>query len=252
VDDGSSDDTAAVAGALGWPVIRLPANRGPAAARNAGAAAARGRVLAFTDADCRPAPEWLARLVEGLDDGRAAAVMGRVRIDPSNRFGQAVAALGFPAGGSTGFEKIWPVDADGFTRSLSTCNCALHRKTFAALGGFDTGFPYPGGEDSLLAHHLVATGGRIRFCPRAVVRHEARDRVDGFLRWQFRRGVSSYLFAAKMPRRGRFVSLRRWSTGNVLRTWAGHRLFPLILALLAASIVVQGAGFLWGRIRKAG
>ncbi|MBI2467114.1 MAG: glycosyltransferase family 2 protein [Candidatus Rokubacteria bacterium] len=56
VDDGSTDATAQVAERAGVRVVRLPANAGPAAARNRGAQAARGEVLVFTDADCEPTP----------------------------------------------------------------------------------------------------------------------------------------------------------------------------------------------------
>ena len=253
VDDGSRDNTAELAEIAGWRVLRMPFNQGPAACRNAGAAVSRGDILVFTDVDCRPEADWLAHLIDGLvKDDRAAAVMGRVRIEGSNTLGQAIAALGFPAGGSTGFEKIWPVDAGGFTTSLSTCNCAVRREVFDAVGGFDTGFPYAGGEDSLLAYRLVNGDRCIRFCPQAVVWHAARDRWGEFVRWQFRRGISARIFYSKVARRRRFISLRLWSMHNILSTWVGHRLFPLILVLMATSAAVQAAGFFWARRRQAG
>jgi len=55
VDDGSTDDTAQIAGRYaGVKVLKLARNRGAAAARNAGIAAAQGELLLFTDADCIP------------------------------------------------------------------------------------------------------------------------------------------------------------------------------------------------------
>ncbi|RPJ75440.1 MAG: glycosyltransferase family 2 protein, partial [Acidobacteria bacterium] len=62
VDDGSTDDTARVVEALGAGVVRLirQANRGPAAARNAGIAASTAPLIAFLDAD----DEWLPGKLE--------------------------------------------------------------------------------------------------------------------------------------------------------------------------------------------
>src|SRR5688500_17395801 len=63
VDDGSTDDTVAVAtdaiaGDPRFTLLSSP-NRGPATARNIGARDAAGEWLAFTDDDCMPQPGWL-------------------------------------------------------------------------------------------------------------------------------------------------------------------------------------------------
>src|SRR5438093_1303856 len=67
VDDGSTDRTAEVAAAAGARVISTPPS-GPAAARNRGAEAARGEILAFTDADCAPDPGWLSAMTAPFSD----------------------------------------------------------------------------------------------------------------------------------------------------------------------------------------
>src|SRR5690349_4692767 len=69
VDDCSTDDTAAIAEELGARVVRTPRQGGPAAARNAGVAATSASLLAFTDADCEPAPDWLRHGVAALEAG---------------------------------------------------------------------------------------------------------------------------------------------------------------------------------------
>jgi len=61
VDDGSADGTAELARSASVHVISQP-NTGAAAARNAGARAARGEFLLFTDADCAPVSAGLKRL----------------------------------------------------------------------------------------------------------------------------------------------------------------------------------------------
>src|SRR6185436_10972166 len=65
VDDGSTDDTVAVARAAGARVLELGAAGGgnPAIARNRGALTAQGDPIVFLDADCSPAPGWLDRLL---------------------------------------------------------------------------------------------------------------------------------------------------------------------------------------------
>lgn len=64
VDDGSTDDTRDVVIGLGAPQVRLislPLNRGPAAARNAGIAAARGELISLLDSDDEYVPSFLER-----------------------------------------------------------------------------------------------------------------------------------------------------------------------------------------------
>jgi glycosyltransferase involved in cell wall biosynthesis len=78
VDDGSTDGSGELAAAAGATVIARAAE-GPAAARNAGAQAARGALLAFLDADDVAAPERLELQVRALAAARdAAAVAGRM------------------------------------------------------------------------------------------------------------------------------------------------------------------------------
>ncbi|MFQ5576479.1 MAG: glycosyltransferase, partial [Anaerolineae bacterium] len=78
VDDGSTDDTAAVARRRGARVV-TQANAGPAAARNRGVKLAAGDPLLFTDADCIPAPDWIARLSAPFDDPAVAGAKGVYR-----------------------------------------------------------------------------------------------------------------------------------------------------------------------------
>src|SRR3981081_182961 len=76
VDDGSTDDTANRASRCGARVVRLPRNQGPAAARNAGLAAARGEIVVFTDSDCEPLSGFVAALTAPLADACIAATKG--------------------------------------------------------------------------------------------------------------------------------------------------------------------------------
>jgi glycosyltransferase involved in cell wall biosynthesis len=247
VDDGSRDGTVQIAESYPLRVLRMSTNRGPARCRNEGARVAQGEILAFTDSDCEVAPNWLERLNQRFQESGTDAIMGRLVLKASTFLGDSISALGFPAGGSIGFEKIWRVDQKGFTDSLSSCNCAVRKSLFQTIGGFDETFPYAGGEDSLLAYHLKKAGCRIRFCPDVLAYHGARDSLRSFLRWQFRRGKSSYIFSTKVRERRSYMALRMWSTANILRSSFGDRKFPVIVSLLALSFLLQMMGFFYER-----
>jgi glycosyltransferase involved in cell wall biosynthesis len=162
VDDCSQDNTPHIIQSFPYKLIRLSKNHGPAYCRNAGAGVATGEILAFTDSDCRVAPDWLQNIYERFTQNDIAAIMGRLVLMPSTLMGDSISAIGFPAGGSIGFEKIWKVDQKGFTDSLSSCNCAVRKDIFDKIGGFDESFPYPGGEDSLFAYTLIIFYCRIK------------------------------------------------------------------------------------------
>jgi len=132
VDDGSPEANYAPLAGAHYRVLRQPHNRGPAACRNAGAAAARSPLLFFTDTDCTLAPETLAVAHAAL--ARHAIVAGDTRTRIETWFGRLVALLGFPGGGCIGFHRVWRVDADGTAYSFSSCNVAFRRATFEALG----------------------------------------------------------------------------------------------------------------------
>jgi glycosyltransferase involved in cell wall biosynthesis len=247
VDDGSRDGTVQIAESYPCRVLRMSTNRGPARCRNEGARVAQGEILAFTDSDCEVAPNWFERMNQRFQESGTDAIMGRLVLKASTFLGDSISALGFPAGGSIGFEKIWRVDQKGFADSLSSCNCAVRKSFFQTIGGFDETFPYAGGEDSLLAYHLKKAGCRIRFCPDVLAYHGARDSLRSFLRWQFRRGKSSYIFSTKVRERRSYMALRMWSTANILRSSFGDRKFPVIVSLLALSFLLQMMGFFYER-----
>ena len=84
VDDGSSDGSARIAREAGVTVVSAPERRGPASARNLGAAVARGEILLFVDADVMVPPDALARLAARFSEDPARdAVIGSYDLSPA-------------------------------------------------------------------------------------------------------------------------------------------------------------------------
>src|SRR5690606_28273252 len=77
VDDGSTDDTAAVATEYGARVLSAPYSMGNGAAIKRGARAASGEILVFMDADGQHDPALIPRLLEKLDEGYDMVVGAR-------------------------------------------------------------------------------------------------------------------------------------------------------------------------------
>ena len=220
-------------------VLHQERNRGPAACRNTGAAAARSGCIFFTDTDCELAPDTLQRAVEGLR--RDGILMGNTITRAVTPFGRAVALLGFPGGGILGFDKVWRVDAEGYTNSFSSCSLAFRKAVFEALGCFDETFPVAGGEDTVLARQAVQAGHRIRYLPEMRVYHVEKGTLSGFLRWQLTRGRGNYHIKRRVDTVGGYLRLRVWTFRNSLRA-AGPRYALPVLGLIVLSVLWQVLG----------
>ncbi len=223
--------------------IALPAGRGFGYNRDTVLRAASSDVIVWTDSDCMPEPSWLVELLGPLESPSIDAVAGSVIIPPSTLLGDCIAALGFPAGGTAGFETIFGVNPDGTTEALVTVNAAMRCAVALEVGGFDTALVY-GGEDTDLARRLTNAGKRIVFAPGALVVHPARTGFLDFCRWSFRRGRAKAMFARK-TKIGGYVGKRLASWGMIVRQRLSDPKVVLIVPLLALHILLQQAGFAW-------
>lgn len=206
-DDGSrSDQTPRVATGDGWVRVVGGPPRTSYAARNAAAAAGGGRILAFCDSDCRPQPRWLAELLAALAD--ADVVAGEVAFEPPAR----------PTSWSLLTIDMFLDQERNVALSRGvTANLALARRRFDALGGFDESLP--SGGDYELVERAVAAGARLRYAPRAVVRHPTLDRPGSFLR--------------KIWRTNRCDGARRGRRGDRIDPLGALLLVPIVGAVLA-------------------
>lgn len=195
VDDGSDDGTAEfVAGR--FPTVRLlrldPV--GLSAARNAGAAVAGGEILAYTDDDCEPDREWLARLERVFADGRFAAA-GGPNLPPGPRNWHEAVVCAAP--GAPSHVMLDDEEAE----HLPGCNLAVTKAAFESIGGFDPRFR-TAGDDVDFCWRLRDAGYRLGFAPGAFVWHWRRPSIRAFLRQQIGYGRAEKLLLEKHP--GRF------------------------------------------------
>lgn len=145
----------------------------PAAARNRGAAQARGDIIVFTDADCVAHPDWLAVLAERFADSSVNVVGGGVAFEPRGYWTIADSI--------SSFHDYLASLPSGERQLLASLNLAIRRQVFMEVGGFDERRPI--GEDSDLSIRLRRQGYVLYFESRAVVRHlPLRNRPVDLLR----------------------------------------------------------------------
>jgi GT2 family glycosyltransferase len=187
VDDGSQRAAAVrdvVATAPHARLVRSP-GRGPAAARNLGAAAAKAPVVCFTDDDCRPEPGWVDALTARLGDATPAAAGPTLTDEHGSVYSMASQVItSHLTDGSRDGDRL------GFA---PTSNLACRSDVLRAVP-FDERFPLAAGEDRDWCLRLAAGGGRLVFEPAARVWHHQDLTAKRFWRQQTRYGRGAYRF----------------------------------------------------------
>lgn len=139
------------------------------AARNAGLAAARGTVLAFTDADCEPEPGWLEAGWAALQ-GEAALAGGRIEVS-----GDATTL-------AADYDRVFafPQETNARVGRSVTANLFVRRAVAVSLRGFDDSLQ--SGGDFEFCRRAKQAGHMLVYAPEAVVRHPPRNSLGALLR----------------------------------------------------------------------
>lgn len=206
VDDGSSDMTREKV--LSFKQVRyvFQNNAGPAAARNHGAREAKGRILCFTDSDCRAHPDWLEKVTKPLLEQVDRVLSQTPQQVSYPGWGRETAHRPFlmvaAVAGSYGIanSKSWlarmihqeilfrhqrlPQDI----RAFGSYNVGILKSVFDQVGGFNEIYRRASGEDNDLSYRFLRKGYKIRFEPQALVDHFHPQRPVKYLQEQFRHG----------------------------------------------------------------
>jgi GT2 family glycosyltransferase len=200
-DDGSEvplslalEATLATLGGLRVTFIRQP-NSGPAAARNRAADAAQGRYLAFTDDDCRPATDWLEKLMQHFTANPNVLIGGGMCTAPtSDAYARATQAI-------MSFVYADQLKLGGMLL-FSTSNLALPARAFRDMGGFSSNFRRAAGEDYDLCARWYNQGGEVTYLPDALVVHDHALTFGSFLRQHYRYGRGLFTMRERLKERG--------------------------------------------------
>jgi glycosyltransferase involved in cell wall biosynthesis len=179
VDNGSTDNSALVAEAMGAVTLIYPELR-VGALRNRGVEHCSGDVLAFVDSDHEVPEDWLERGLETLSEAKDVVACGSYCLAPEN---------------GTWVQKTWaihrlrgPVRVDSI-EWLGSGNLFVLRSAFESIGGFRENLT--ASEDVDLCHRLVQTSGRI-VADKGIrnVHHGEPKTLLEFIRKEYWRGSS--------------------------------------------------------------
>jgi GT2 family glycosyltransferase len=222
VDNGSKDETGAVAAAHGARVVTEPLpNR--ARARNAGARVTDAPLLAFLDADCVPDPGWLDALTACLAQHELVG-------------GQTIVEGGFD--GAWRLRQRQTIEQQGWS---GAGNLGIRRELFDRLSGFDERFVHAA-EDV----DLCLRAGAIAYCPEAIVRHPPATTMRSVAARGFRHGHGTTQLGTRKdwrhPKPMLFGdwALRRFDIEDERWKWWAR-----------ADYAGRVAGSLWAELRRA-
>ena len=210
VDNGSERDLRPCLTRLPHAVLLEARKVGSYAARNEGLRHATGAIIAFTDADCRPRPDWLERArAKVLRDPDVGLIGGRIEIHPKNRAHPRIMEL---------YEMALAMVQEDLVRDrgfAATANMITTRRTIDLVGPFDE--TLQSGGDAEWGQRVSRAGLRVEYADDVIVDHPARPTVAAVFR-KLRRVATGAPDAAGASSTGRAIFRR-----GILRKLDRHR-----------------------------
>jgi glycosyltransferase involved in cell wall biosynthesis len=241
-DNGSTDDSAAVALALGDEleltvrVVDASARKGINHARNVGVRAARGRFVLLCDCDDVVSPDWLPGLRGALRGGADCVGGPLVRVYPDGSVLETAEGVHF---------RTW--QRRGVTVGSPTgANCGFTRALYDSLGGFDEEFA-GGGDEIDFFYRATIGGAALRNVPEASIRYRLRDSARDAFRQNTNYGRGSVRLHRKLADAG----MPRESAVKIVGT-VGHSVLRLVVGpATSRRIAIERLGRRWGRLSES-
>ena len=202
IDDGSTDETRAIAARFPHILYLYQENQGLSAARNAGARRATGDIVAYTDSDCVPDRHWLLYLAEAMEDQQVEAI-GGPNVPPDSDAWTARCVAASPGGPSHVMLD------DRRAEHVPGCNMAVRRDKLLALHGFDEQFRQAG-DDVDICWRFLDAGMSVGYAPSALVWHHRRSTVGAYWKQQAGYGRSEAMLQLKHPHRFNRLGYSQW------------------------------------------
>jgi GT2 family glycosyltransferase len=201
IDDGSTDQTSAIASRPKVRLIRTE-NNGLSAARNLGMNVATGEIVAYIDDDAYPDPDWLTYLASSFLRTPHVGIGGPNLAPPGD--GAIADCVANAPGG-----PVHVLLSDEIAEHIPGCNMAYRREQLMGIGGFDARFRVAG-DDVDICWRLQERGWTIGFAPAAVVWHHRRKSIRAYLKQQFNYAKAEALLADKWPSKYNSVGHLTW------------------------------------------
>lgn len=179
VNDGSNDKTVEILTTISDIKVISIENSGPAVARNIGVKYAKGSIVVFTDADCKPVYDWLEQMVSSFENEDIIAVKGIYKSEQKelvSRFVQREYEF-----------KYERMKKQKYIDFVDTYSAAYRKDGFLANNGFDENFRRPSVEDQELSFRLARKGYHMIFQPNAKVFHTHDKSLQEY--WQRKKDI---------------------------------------------------------------
>lgn len=173
------------------PISIIP-NSNPTIARNAAIRQAQGELIAFIDADCVPAADWLAYLLAPFAEPEVVGVKGTYTTEQ-----RAIVARFVQAEYEQKYRRL---EQQAHIDFIDTYSAAYRRDILLVNDAFDETFPFL--EDQELSFRLAARGYKMVFAPKAVVYHTHPDTLRAYCTNKFSIGYWKAQVVRRFPHAG--------------------------------------------------